>query len=439
MDNGPPMPSTPCMRLLSAALLSAGLLLGSSCATTRATTPAPAAVAPPPAPAPTPPPSPADAAKEKLQAMAARELESVGTQAVTLEGHALTLESHGPVQVTPATENVKATFTLDLGTESPVTCMLYGHVIDVGSLLTTVLDGVKGGVEFVGVRPWTVTAVEKNPALFVEARYLVTQGGQKALGQLKLMAYASESAPMLCMHDELGYRATFERVATQAAAEVERALADPKQTFPYRAVMSMKLAGQPVGFERTTWSKQKDGGLVMATISAMFVPRTATEWMASDSANVTWSEKDGTVKKKQNLSTSGTQVERTMTLTRQKGGTYTYSGKQQGKTLAGEVKTADGKGLASDLTEARAAAAWLRDGQKADLTFEEYVPSADPTTLSTMTMKKGGPGPRDVTLTMGPLTLQSTLDTAGLPERVSIQAGPVSMVQERLFVEGPRE
>lgn len=376
----------------------------------------------------------AHAPQLNFENMLTREKEPMAVQQFSADGHTLSVEAAAPVQLAAGAENLRLTANIPLGTQTPLTCMVYQEAIDSAALLNNIITSIKDKVELLGVKPMSVDVFEKIPALFVEVRY-ATRTEPKAAGQLKLMVYAHDDAPVMCLLDEPGYMATFKRVSGSLAQSVGRAYEDTSRKAIYRSIQTMKMENLLVGFDVTTWVPQADG-TVLVSSSVGLVPRGPVDWMSLDDVNISWADKDGLVRKEQSISVANGQLVRSVTLERKTGGMYSYQGELQGKPLKGEVKTKDGKGLKSDRLVAQQIVKTLLAGKKAELESEDYDAALDPTALTKVLVKKGA-NADDVTVISGGVSMQGQVDTAGLFKTAQMTVGPVTMKFERIFAEGP--
>lgn len=376
-----------------------------------------------------------EARKARLTALFEREAEGLPRQAFSAAGAALTVESSQPVTVARDEQAHLVTFTLGLGGTQPLTCTLFEDGVDVGGRIFRVLSAIKSRGQLVPLRPASVEVIERFPAVFLDLGYLMDQQGTLGRGQVKVLAYSSDDASLVCLHDEPGYARTFKRVASALAAELARALAKVREVPVFRSVDLLSTQGLTLGFARTSWFRNPDGTLRLVSVGSMVVPRSQSDWLTTDQLSVTLAAKDGTVTRKRGLLWSNGEVEKDVTLERKKAGTYAYQGTVQGKALQGELKTRDGKDLASDLLQARRIKQVLLSGKKAELRLEDYLPEANPVALTPVTMQKL-PGPGRVSAWVGTLQLEGTFDADGVSQKSSMQAGPATIVQERLFSEG---
>jgi hypothetical protein len=241
-----------------------------------------------------------------------------------------------------------------------------------------------------------------------------------------------------CLHDEPGYVETFKRVVTKLATGLAKARA-PAETAAYRSVYVISIRGAPVGFERSVYVKAKDGTRTGTTISAMIVPRTQSEWMLHDSNYRVQVGKDGYLTEKTARILANGEEQLDVTLKRDKAG-YAYSGRVSQKELTGTFKTKDKKGIAGDAVIAKTVKTTLMTGKKPEAQFEQYMPDADPSTALTVTIKRdAAAGPDTVTLETAKLKMSGKVDANGDIASLEVPMGPVTLVQERKFVEGSPE
>ncbi|MFZ5439352.1 MAG: hypothetical protein ACOZQL_05050 [Myxococcota bacterium] len=409
-----------------------------ACATTQSAGPAPAAPpkesAPPPAPVvkeKTP-----EERKAELMAAFARESTPQAEQTFSVGEQRVTVESATPV-APKRNEGSSVQVELGLGASQPVTCFVYERGLDVGTLATRMAKSLTGDTSLSSVRVSDITVVEKSPATFLELGYLAGKPGAQVLGQLKLMFYSSDESPLMCLHDEPGYVQSFKRITSTFAAAMARALTSPEVKYDWRSVSVMRVKGAPIGFERTAWMTRSDGDRVSMSVTAMLVPRSATEFLSTDGVTVTkFAKKDGRVIEKTEVSLNGGELERKLTLTRTKKG-YHYEGTAQGKELAGDLVPTDAKGLLSDLLVAQKAKALT--AAKPSFTYEEYSPGANPAALTKTVVTRDASVPRGVIIEAGPMKMNTVLDEAGMPQRLTLNAGPVVMELDRVFSEGKVE
>jgi hypothetical protein len=97
--------------------------------------------------------------------------------------------------------------------------------------------------------PWAVTIDDGHPAAWLEVFYRAARAQMGAAGgHLKMAISARADHPLLCFHDEIGYRDSFRRVAQGFFESFEPAqrAAEPK----YLDVMIRYAEDVPIGFKK---------------------------------------------------------------------------------------------------------------------------------------------------------------------------------------------
>ena len=95
-----------------------------------------------------------------------------------------------------------------------------------------------------------------------QVRYAAVEAGTEKVGAMKLAAFERADDTILCMHDEIGYRASFRQVAEQMARTLD--IGNATQTGPMDLEITIARVGkQSIGFdvERHLRSgDERDGG-----------------------------------------------------------------------------------------------------------------------------------------------------------------------------------
>ncbi len=375
------------------------------------------------------------------QAMA-RELDGpAGEQVATVGQRRLKLEAAGPVRVARDEAHRLSTLELPLGTQLPVQCFLYEGPLDTGATLARTVRSVAGkpGLTVASVRVLAIELVEKEPSLLAEVGYLVDGPGGKRAGQLKLFLVPTGPAPVMCLHDEPGYRKTFQRVAAKLAALLVRSTPTAGPAPVYRT-LSLSTAGpMPVGFESSQLVKREDGSRVMVTLSTMVMARSPTEWMAQDIATTSELDAAGYVASRRVVVVANGEAQLDLTATRAAGGRYDFKGTASGKPLSGSFKAKQAKGLWSDVLITRAVRDELLTSKRPTLVVEQYEPTLNPLAVTVFTARRSSEGPRRIDLDAASLKMHLTVDERGDTTCNELEMGPLTLRSERKVVEGSLE
>lgn len=386
------------------------------------------------------PPSEPDAGvanpKAALAALFDRESQPAAAVSFQLGERTVTTESSQPVTAVHSEENGSTELSIGVGASSPMTCYLYDQPMDMGHVLANSVAGMRTAVEITVIKPGGIELIEKSPAIFLQAFYLVDQGGQKAAGMVSMMAYASDLAPLYCLFDEPGYGQSFRRVASSAAAALAKALTGAGASPTYRNISLTKVKDLAVSFTVATWRRAADGSGTFLTETTTVAPLSANTLMLSDQTIAEKVAKDGTLKERHTIIKDGEKVARDVTVTRLKAGVYRAKGTATGTPVDVELKTANHKDLPSSVLIARWTTKQLLPGKVSSLAWEDFTSKLD--ALTPVTLAKG-PGADTVVLDLGTGKLTSTVDAYGVLANGSLETSGVQVVTERGLTEGALE
>ncbi len=391
----------------------------------------PVEVAPPKPPAPAP---------QTLDQLIERELaDSVGDELVDLGSRRVKLEAAGPVEVKPDAEKKFIELKLPIGTQLPVQCFLYPAPIDAGATIARAIAQVKSRFAIASIRLVAVEVVERAPALFVELKYLVDAPAGKQAGQLKLAVFPDTGSPVFCLHDEPGYPKAFQRITTRLASILARSAPETGPVTTYRTVSIDTLNGVPVGFDTVRFTKTDDGVKHIATVSTLLLPRSATEWIAQDSATISDLDADGIISARRVIAATNGELQLNMLATHNGGRLYTYAGTSSGKELSGTFKTKGARGFESDVLLGRALKNELLTDKVKQLEVEQYLPDLTPLAPTLFVARRAASGPRVVELSTSQLKIVTTVDENGDSEVTDVQLGTFVLHSARKFIEGKPE
>lgn len=325
---------------------------------------------------------------------------------------------------------------IPIGSDAAVRCQVFPEALDPASTLFNVFKTSSGKVEYRQIKPDGIQLLAGNPAAFVDALYVTdASGGGKAAGHLKIAVLSREDRALLCIHDELGFRETFHRVAT-AFFESFQLAAPIKSNATYLEITSAKLDDLPVGFSVTQLlPSEKPGEREYHNLSTRLVPASAKDLVFQDSFNITRYDAKGRIIEENYADVTQGEISMKLKLTRGANGKYQYEGLVDGKALKGELKAP--RGVATLFETAALIKKKLKAGGPFELKQDEYQPSVDPTATVVVTYAhaKGAPA-RQVTMSIGDRTVTTEVDDEGLPKSGWFMVGQRKLTMERLRVDG---
>jgi hypothetical protein len=326
------------------------------------------------------------------------------------------------------------TVTVDLGTEQALRCTIVRSRVDAAALVRRYVDGVKGRVSIVAIRPVAVTVAAASPLLFAQIVYTADSPEGKRLGHVQLGIHSHDSRSFVCEHDEPGYEKTFQRVVTGLASSLEGG-EDDRPGARFREIHVTRIGEVPIGFtEHVVWDR-KGGGRVAKVWTSQLLLRSATEFVAVDAYSEELYDTKDLLEEGSYANVANGEVNARTRLTRRKDGlTYAYEGEHEGKKLSGTFKTR--AGLATDLWFARRFDKAREYGPKGEVRAQGYQLDANPAGPVEISYRKDATRARGVALSMGPARLACVLDDAGIVSESQMPVGPATLTLERVFVRG---
>jgi hypothetical protein len=363
-----------------------------------------------------------------LKALASRELPPLPPQRLTPPGGAFSGEVEATAAPTFEPGEGPLRLTVPLGTGSPLTCFVYTGPIDAGAALWRMVESVSRSVEVQQARTTEVLGVAGVPTVFLEVEYLSATGQGRAAGLLKLMVHASPTLPLLCLHDEVGYGATFQRI-TQGLAASLRATGEPPEAPRASELHVVRLGAQPVGFLWRTQRAGPGGQPLVETHQSLLLPRSHKALTAQDTTMVELGDTSGRLLARSYAHAVEGEVKTRVSLELTQGREYHYEGRHEGQELSGTLTAP--QGLFTEQGQARAVREQLLTGKVQELRLETWWPSRALTTVTPVVWRKQTPEGRDVTLSVGTETLPARVDEQGQLEHWELPVGGLRLTVAR--------
>jgi hypothetical protein len=326
-----------------------------------------------------------------------------------------------------------AELKVPLGAAGELECLIYPEAIPAGGTISKILTEVSKEVHFERVRLVDVKVIESSPAAYLEADYSAPDSaGGKVFGQFKMMLYASPDNPILCMHDEVGFRASFRRISEGLFRSLRLANADPAPR--YTEVHVARLGQVPIGFEYTSLVDGKEDRSIISIDGALFFPKGPGAFTYADHSITEVADSGGNTVIGVYSDVKDGQVQSSVRVDRTGEGQYAFKGERRGKPVEGTFRSRGKRGLISSLAVMDEVRNTLLSGKAADLTVEEYHPDADPArTVDVVYKHKEG---RTVTSLVDGVEMSTVRDERGRIEKGALGAGAQQISVERVFVHG---
>ncbi len=322
-----------------------------------------------------------------------------------------------------------------IGGQAKVRCQVFPKPIDPGSTLWGILARARKTLEFVRVAPAGVHVVAGAPAAFVDTIYVTNSERGRLAGNLKLAIHAADPRPVLCMHDELGYRSTFEQVSKSFFGSFKsNTPADLKPT--YLEISKTRIDDIDVGFSITRFVPgQNKGELAYVHQSTQFVAASPKDLNMTDSYKIINMDAKGRLMRGVWINSEGGELTLEITATRLGEGKYAYEGQVSGKQVKGsfEAKT----GIVSPLETMALLKKKLSGGGGFSEKVLEYYPAVDPAAVIPVTYSRdAGAAPREVQVRSGNEQVTLQIDEQGMPASASFQIGKKTLRVSREYVRG---
>lgn len=285
----------------------------------------------------------------------------LAAQAVDLGG-GLQVSAHGTGAATVSHENDQLSFSFPIGGTQPVSCVVFREAIDLANALRQALANARQENPDVAIHGLDAGFVGDVPYLDLQALYVVGPAEHRAVGHLKLRAFNAREHGFLCIHDEPGYGATFDR-ATRPLLEAPR-----ENPAPLRYLVS--VAGHSFGW-MTVHTRTEGASTIETNFTSLLVPRGRQELIASDEATVDHANRAGELTEEHIVrvhdGADSTYTVRRVGAARR----YHVEGRHDGHDLAGDFNTTATPLLSTSalfrrgfrtLTAPRAPAAFAVDG-----------------------------------------------------------------------------
>ncbi|HZF47461.1 MAG TPA: hypothetical protein VE093_02365 [Polyangiaceae bacterium] len=322
-----------------------------------------------------------------------------------------------------------------IGGEAKVRCQVFPKPIDPGGTLWEILANIRKSLEFARVAPAGVHVVAGAPAAFVDTIYVTDSERGRLAGNLKLAIHAADPRPVLCLHDEMGYRSTFEQVSKSFFGSF-KSNTPPDLKPTYLEISKTRIDDVDVGFSITRYVPgQNKGELTYMHQSTQFVPASPKDLNMEDSYKVLTMDTKGRLTKGVWIESEGGELTVEVTATRLGEGKYAYEGEVSGKQVKGsfEAKT----GIATPLETMALIKKKLSGGGGFSEKVLEYYPSLDPTAVIPVTYShNAGAAPREVQVRLGDHQMTVQVDEQGMPASALFPVGKKTLRISREFVQG---
>jgi hypothetical protein len=368
-----------------------------------------------------------------LDALLKREATDLAEVAVTGRGFGARVLAKTEPSV--ADEGALSKLILPIGTQAPVHCFVYENDPDPGSAISAVIGSITKELELNRVLAGPVEVVRESPVATLAGFYTTTTPKGRALGQLKIAFHSRLGGSSMCLHDELGYERTFQRVARSLFESLDRG---PELVTPtYVEISAAEVNGRPAGYERLLVLPEKNGERQLIATGLALLISEPNLLVTQDYAALTLVDVHNRIVNGRFTEAKNGNLTLDVSLRRGPGKSYQYGGNHAGKALSGEISAEDDRGLPSPLWTQGELAQRLAKGGAFEFWIQQYRPSEDATKLSRIGYaRRSGDPPGGVIVKMDKVEALSLLDSRGREQRSEMNTQGFSVVMKSIYRRG---
>ncbi len=331
---------------------------------------------------------------------------------------------------------------LDIGTTVPMECYFYTEPLDMAGDLVALAEVVLGHLEkqageivMRGVEKIEAGAVDGSPFLGLSWMYRTLGDNGPLVWQLKQRLGRRGAGSVYCIHNEVGYSATFARAFEQILGSVQWSASSPLPFYSEIAVVEIR--GTPCGIAHNTYTVDEEGDVRGDQIQSLLLQVDARTLSTSDSYDVEFSDPEGQLINELSIDAKQGEISTNLSLAPSEEGFWDVSGILQGKDFSAQI---DAQPLLSSYGQALAMRDFMADPetQRGQLSFRSWMPGTDPTVISPITVDFGEKTAEGfhAKLDVAGVVMETILDSQGSAISAKVDLGAISMTLRRIHVEG---
>lgn len=332
----------------------------------------------------------------------------------------------------------------DIGGENPLECSFYREEIDLATSLRQmsiemldILAKYYGQLDYKQIARVDAGAIEGNPYLAVDWDYAATVDGVRTGGEIKQIVANKDGRSLYCMHNEVGYKETFQSVVSGLIETL--GYADETEPPPqYLEILVYTVQGQRVGFEQVTLVFDDEGDARTVIYDAMLLPVGPDELVAQDSTDVQFTTAAGDLINQIHSRYQNGEPESSLNLVPgAEVGVWKVNGEFRAKKIDALFAAPQlSSWLGSTLAFRGELAA---HGEDARVSLVEWVPDANPVgpvVARALVLKELEDGTYRARVEIDQLHMNAVIDRRGLTRSGVMRVGPVEIAVERVFSVG---
>ncbi|MBF7073587.1 hypothetical protein ISG33_09295 [Glaciecola sp. MH2013] len=329
-------------------------------------------------------------------------------------------------------------YTIDIATNAPVECHIFASFDGPANAVSNVVDSTLPSIEKAYDKPLTkrrnfaldIGVSDEVAYVLFDTLYTLGKPGEAVSGILKTLTAQTGDNLLMCLHNEVGYRATF-----KAVFESFVAAAKPKQDSNvfFENAFKMSFNGIAMGYSREVHSLDQDGDVHTRQYNTMLFPSSSAAISKSDTFVEQFARIDGSLINLYEYSVEDGSLSHEYSVS-VKGNDWHVEGERQGEAV-GAVLEYDGWLLST--FGSYLATAELLNGEEKRAEYQMWLSSANPLAAMPTTLQKlEGNKNANVELQVGPINAKYLAKLDGTFSSMSFAQEGITLEMTTLYQVG---
>lgn len=346
-----------------------------------------------------------------------------------------------PLAAEPTVEGAQISFSLDPGTGALVNCFAHLDALDPAMSAAAVgMASLPVGAEDPPIvareiHDIDIFHVDHEVVIATDWLYTVQRGGDQLTGMFKIRAASLGLGGLLCLHEQVGYSDTFDRIMEHLLRSWV-GKGDDVVTPIFYELSVTRLNDMPVSVDRLTISVDEDGDYVIRSLTSDLTPVDSATLAGEETYAVEYAYPSGELINSIVVTSDSSQVSEQLNLNAEDDSTWTVTGTFQSKPMDHRIEHGP---LNSELLERRRIRRFLGSAKAGErMAGEIWLPDADPTTITKGEIEyveRRGDAHR-VKIAIGELELDAEIDESGSLVRAVAEVAGATVEMERIYLSG---
>jgi len=323
--------------------------------------------------------------------------------------------------------------------EIPVYCFVAVDEAEIGvsalRITNSIFESLRQNFELSDLRTAVLDAgaIGDTAYQLVSISFVLENEGVSGIGLMKVASANKHGYNIHCNHWDAGFLETFKRVFSELVHNFQATEAPPAPA--YVEISRIRIGETPVGVFTLRFIRDADGDIQAVSESSTLIPSSQHEFQGSYSKDVDWADAGGDLINSYAFESDVGGEKTSLALKWDDDRGWTFEGRYQNEEITGELgHHGPLHSTVSDWIVYRRVL--MPQGKESRVSLDRWIPGADPTRVIEVSFAADPEDARLATMTVGPLEMRLERDQDGLPESAIMSVGSVSMIIERIFVNG---